>query len=294
MTIAVTGASGHLGRLVVESLLARGADAADLVALARTAGAVADLAGRGVVVREADYGRPETLGAALDGVEVLVLVSGSEVGRRVEQHGNVVDAARAAGVSRVVYTSAPHATTSALVLAPEHRATEELLAASGLSTTVLRNNWYTENYVPDVLRARETGVILTSAGDGRVASASRADYAEAAAVVALAARHDGAHDGAVLELAGDVAWTFDDLATAAAEVLGRPVALRAVTPEQHLEILTGAGLDEGTAGFVVALDGNIRDGLLGDATGDLARLLGRPTTPLVDGLRAAVRATDAS
>ncbi|WP_435735274.1 SDR family oxidoreductase [Cellulosimicrobium sp. PMB13] len=294
MTIAVTGASGHLGRLVVESLLARGADASDVVALARTTGAVADLAGRGVVVREADYSRPETLPAALGGVDVLVLVSGSEVGRRVEQHGNVVDAARDAGVSRVIYTSAPRATTSALVLAPEHKATEELLAASGLSTTVLRNKWYTENYVPDVLRAREAGAILTSAGDGRVASASRADYAEAAAVVALAAQHDGAHDGAVYELSGDVAWTFDDLAAAAAEVIGRPVALQAVTPEQHLEILTGAGLDEGTAGFVVALDGNIRDGLLAGTSGDLARLLGRPTTPLVDGLREAVRTADAA
>ncbi|WP_069386437.1 SDR family oxidoreductase [Cellulosimicrobium cellulans] len=288
MTIAVTGASGHLGRLVVESLLARGVDPGDVVAAARTTTAVADLAERGVVVREADYDRPGTLRDALAGVDVLVLVSGSEVGRRVEQHRNVVEAAQAAGVARVVYTSAPHATTSALVLAPEHKATEEVLAASGLSTTVLRNNWYTENYVADVERARETGEIIASVGDGRVASASRADFAEAAAVVALDALRDGAHDGAVYELAGDVAWSFDDLASAAAEVLGRPVAYRRVSPEEHRELLVGAGLDEGTAGFVVALDGNIRDGLLSEATDDLARLLGRPTTPLVDGLRAAL------
>ena len=294
MTIAVTGASGHLGRLVVESLLARGADAGAVVALARTTGKVADLAERGVVVREADYAEPGTLGAALAGVDVLVLVSGSEVGRRVEQHRNVVEAARAAGVSRVVYTSAPHATTSALVLAPEHKATEELLATSGLSTTVLRNNWYTENYVADVLRARETGEIVASTGAGRVASASRADFAEAAAVVALAAQRDGAHDGAVYELSGDVPWSYDELAAAAAEVLGRPVAFRAVSPEEHHALLVGAGLDEGTAGFVVALDGNIRDGLLGEATDDLARLLGRPTTPLVDGLRAAVASSVAA
>ncbi|MFC8923546.1 NAD(P)H-binding protein [Cellulosimicrobium sp. NPDC057127] len=288
MTIAVTGASGHLGRLVVESLLARDVAPGDVVAAVRTTSAVADLAGRGVVVREADYDRPETLRDALAGVGVLVLVSGSEVGRRVEQHGNVVEAARAAGVARVVYTSAPRATTSALVLAPEHKATEELLAASGLSTTVLRNNWYTENYVADVERARETGEIVASVGDGRVASASRADFAEAAAVVAVDALRDGSHDGAVHELGGDVAWSYDDLAAAAAEVLGRPVAYRRVTPEQHRELLVGAGLDEGTAGFVVALDGNIRDGLLSEASGDLARLLGRPTTPLVEGLRAAV------
>ncbi len=188
-----------------------------------------------------------------------------------------------------MYTSAPHATTSALVLAPEHKATEELLAASGLATTVLRNNWYTENYFGDVLGARESGEIVASVGDGRVASASRADFAEAAAVVALAAREDAsAHAGAVYELSGDVAWTYDDLAAAAAEVLGRPVVYRRVSPDEHRSLLLGAGLDEGTAGFVVALDGNIRDGLLAEVTEDLRRLLGRPTTPLVDGLRAAV------
>ncbi|MBD5786959.1 SDR family oxidoreductase [Cellulosimicrobium terreum] len=288
MTIAVTGTSGQLGHLVVESLLGRGVAASDVVALARTTGKVADLAERGVVVREADYGRPETLGAALAGVDVLVLVSGSEVGRRVEQHGNVVEAARAAGVRRVVYTSAPHATTSTLVLAPEHKATEELLAASGLTTTILRNNWYTENYLPDVLRARETGEIVTSTGAGRVASATRADFAEAAAVVALAAATGGAHEDAVYELSGDVAWGFDELAAAATEVLGRPVVSRSVSPQEQQVLLVGAGLDEATAGFVGALDANIRDGLLGEATGELADLIGRPTTSLVAGLRAAV------
>lgn len=290
MTIAVTGTSGHLGRLVVESLLARGAAPADVVALARTTAKVADLAQRGVVVREADYDRPETLAPALDGVEVLVLVSGSEVGRRVRQHGAVIDAAKGAGVHRVVYTSAPHADTSPLVLAPEHKATEELLAASGLSTTILRNGWYTENYLDDVRRARETGEIAHSTGDGRVASASRADYAEAAAVVALDARRDGAHDGAVHELSGDVAWSFDELAATAAELLGRPVTYRRLTPDEHRERLLAAGLDEGTAGFLVALDGDTRAGLLAETSGDLARLVGRPTTPLAEGLRRALAA----
>jgi NAD(P)H dehydrogenase (quinone) len=293
MTIAVTGASGHLGRLVVESLLAGGAapgrDGSDVVAVVRNPAKVADLAARGVVVREGDYDRPETLATAFEGVDVLVLVSGSEVGNRVVQHGNAIEAARAAGVSRVIYTSAPHATTTALVLAPEHKATEELLAASGLTATILRNGWYTENYLQDVLRARETGEIVASVGDGRVASASRADFAEAAAVVALAAQQDTtAHAGVVYELSGDVAWTFDDLAAAASDVLDRPVTYRSVAPEQHRELLLAAGLDEGTAGFVVALDQNIRDGLVAETSGDLARLIGRPTTPLVDGLRVAV------
>ncbi|MFD6134509.1 SDR family oxidoreductase [Isoptericola sp. NPDC060257] len=287
MTIAVTGTSGHLGRLVVESLLARGAAPADVVALARSTAKVADLAERGVVVREADYDRPETLAPALDGVEVLVLVSGSAVGQRIRQHGAVIDAAKGAGVRRVVYTSAPHADTSPLILAPEHKATEELLAASGLTTTVLRNGWYTENYLPDVERARETGEIVASVGDGRVASASRADYAEAAAVVALAT--DGAHDDAVHELTGDVAWDFDELARTVTEVLGRPVIYRSVEPEEHRAALLAAGLDEGTAGFLVALDADTRAGLLAETTGVLAGLIGRPTTPLADGLRRGLR-----
>ncbi|MFD6178054.1 MULTISPECIES: SDR family oxidoreductase [unclassified Isoptericola] len=291
MTIAVTGTSGHLGRLVVESLLARGAAPSDVVALARSTAKVADLADRGVVVREADYDRPETLVPALDGVEVLVFVSGSEVGRRVPQHRAMIEAAQGAGVGRVVYTSAPHADTSPLILAPEHKATEEMLAASGLSTTVLRNGWYTELYVGDVQQARETGEVARSAGEGRTASASRADYAEAAAVVALDARRDGAHDGAVYELSGDVAWTFDDLAAAAAEIVGRPVTYRRLTADEHRAALVAAGLDEDTAAFVVALDGDARAGLLSETSGDLARLIGRPTTPLADGLR---RALDAS
>ncbi|MCA5892453.1 SDR family oxidoreductase [Isoptericola sp. NEAU-Y5] len=288
MSIAVTGTSGHLGRLVVESLLARGASPADVVALARTTSKVADLAGRGVVVREADYDRPETLATALDGVDVLVLVSGSEIGQRVRQHGAVADAAKGAGVSRVVYTSAPHADTSSLVVVPEHKATEELLAASGLSTTFLRNGWYTENYVPDVQQAAQTGEIARSAGDGRVASASRGDYAEAAAVVALDVGRDGSHDGAVYELSGDAAWDFDELASTAAEILGRPVAYRRLTSDEHRDLLVGAGLDEGTAGFLAGLDANTGDGLLSETSGDLARLIGRPTTPLVDGLRRAL------
>lgn len=287
--IAVTGATGHLGRLVVTHLLDRGHAPDQVVAAVRTPARAADLAERGVQVREADYDRPETLAAALAGVDVLVLVSGSEVGRRVPQHQAVVDAARAAGVRHVVYTSAPGATTSALVLAPEHKATEELLAASGLDVTVLRNGWYTENYVGAVQQARETGEIVTSTGAGQVASASRTDYAEAAAVVALDAdATPGARAGEVLELSGDVAWDFDQLAATAAEVLGRDVVRRDLSSEEHLAALTAAGLDAGTAGFVVALDGNIRDGLLDGTSGELKALLGRPTTPLAEGLRAAL------
>ncbi len=283
-TIAVTAASGHLGRLAVEALLDAGHPADQVVATARNAARLSDLAARGVRTAEADYGDPDSLEKAFQGVDTVLLVSGSEVGRRVEQHRNAIEAAERAGVTRVVYTSAPHADTSALAVAPEHKATEELLAASPLATTVLRNGWYTENYLPALEQARQSGVLAASAGDGRVASASRADYAAAAAVVLT----QPGHEGAVYELSGDHAWTHDELASALAEVLGRPVAYQRLTPEEHLAALRAAGLPDEVAGFVVALDANTRDGLLAETSGDLARLIGRPTTPLVDGLRAAI------
>ncbi|MBO9568355.1 MAG: SDR family oxidoreductase [Cellulomonas iranensis] len=287
MSVVVTGATGHLGRLAVEGLLAAGVT--DVVAGARGTDRVADLVARGARAAEVDYDRPETLAAAFAGADTVVLVSGSEVGRRVPQHQAVADAAVAAGVRRVVYTSAPHADATELVLAPEHKATEELLAASGLVTTILRNNWYTENYVQSLQQAAATGEIVGSVGQGRVASASRQDFADAIVAVVTG---EG-HDGQVYELAGDVAWTHDELAAAASQVLGRDVVYRDVTPDEQRAGLLAAGLDEGTAGFVVALDQNIKAGTLADTDGTLRRLIGRPTTPLVDGLRAAWTAATA-
>lgn len=284
MSIVVTGATGHLGRLVVTHLLADGVPADGIVAAGRRTETLADLAERGVRVATLDYGQPETTAAALEGAETVLLVSGSEVGQRVDQHRAVIEAAKAAGVRRLVYTSAPKADTSPLVLAPEHKATEEILRASGLTFTILRNGWYTENYVGDVQRAAETGEIVGAYGDGRVASAPRDDFAAAAAVVL---RTEG-HDDAVYELSGDEAWGFDELAAAASEVLGRPVTYRAVSSEQRAADLAAAGLDEGTVGFVVALEENTRDGLLAETPGDLSRLIGRATTPLIDALRSAL------
>ncbi|QGQ18034.1 NAD(P)H-binding protein [Cellulomonas sp. JZ18] len=284
MSIVVTGATGHLGRLVVEGLLDAGVAPGDVVAGGRATERLADLAERGVRVVTLDYDRPETVADAFAGAQKVLLVSGSEPGRRVEQHRAVIDAAVAAGVGHVVYTSAPHADTTSLVLAPDHKATEELLAASGLPVTVLRNNWYTENYVGPVQQAAQTGEIVASVGDGRVASATRADFA-AGAVAVLTGE---GHEGRTYELSGDVAWDFDELAAAAAELLGRPVTYRRVSADEHLAVLTGAGLDEGTAGFVVALDQGIAAGALADATDHLRTLVGRPTTPLLDGLRAAL------
>mgnify|MGYP001361170826 CR=1 FL=1 len=291
MSVVVTGATGHLGRLIVEGLLDAGVAPDEVVAGGRRTERLADLADRGVRVARVYYDEPATLAAAFAGADMLVLVSGSEVGRRVPQHRAAVDAAREAGVRRVVYTSAPHADTSTLVVAPEHKATEELLAASGLVVTVLRNNWYTENYVPTLGQAAATGEVVGSAGDGRVASATRADFA--AGVVAVVTGEG--HDGRTYELSGDHAWTFDELAEAASQVLGRPVTYRRVSADEQRAGLLAAGLDEGTVGFLVRMDQDVASGALADATDTLRTLLGRPTTPLADGLRAAWQtAADAS
>jgi NAD(P)H dehydrogenase (quinone) len=285
MKIAVTGATGQLGRLAVQDLLDT-QPARNIIALVRDAAKAADLAARGVQVRVAGYDDGPALQAVLAGVDKLLLVSSSEVGQRFTQHKTVIDAAKAAGVQYVVYTSAPRASTSALILAPEHKATEEYLTGSGLRYTIVRNNWYTENYLQQLEMARHTGTVVAAAGQGRVASASRADYAAGAAAVLLGA----GHEGKIYEFSGDYAWDFNELASAMASVLGRQVTYQPVDGPTLINILKGVGLDEGTAGFLAALDANIAAGMLAETSGELSALLGRPTTPLKDGLRAALMA----
>ncbi|MFN3949298.1 SDR family oxidoreductase [Microbacterium sp.] len=280
MTLLVTAASGHLGRLVVDTLLEREVPASQIVVGVRTPSKVDDLAARGVRVVELDYARPETVAPALEGVDRVLLISGTDADR-VAGHRNVIDAARAAGVERLVYTSAPRVDEIDYALGADHKATEEAIAASGLSATVLRHNWYTENYLDAVARAADTGQIVAAAGDARVASASRRDYAEAAAIALTT--DDLA--GRTLEVGGDVAWTYDDLAAAASEVLGRPVTYVAVSTQQLAAGLQEAGLDAGTAAFVAGIDDAIARGALSQTDGTLSRLIGRPTTPLVEGLR---------
>lgn len=275
MSIVVTGATGHLGRQVIEQLLSRGTAPSGIVAGGRRPEALTELAAMGVRTARIDYDDPATLEAAFADAEKILLISGSEVGQRVAQHQAVIDAAQKVGAT-VVYTSAPKATTSARVLAPEHKATEELLDASGLTHTVLRNSWYTENYDDTIRQGAATGALLTSTAGGKIASAPRRDYAEAAAVVLLSDEHDGA----VLELSGDHPWDFEELAATITEISGREVIVREVSTEEHLASLKSFGLDEGTAGFVTALDANIAEGLLADSDGTLARLLGRPATTL--------------
>jgi NAD(P)H dehydrogenase (quinone) len=281
MSIVVTGATGHLGRLIVEALLAGGVPAQQITATGRRPSRLDPVAQRGVNVVASDYTDLGSLEEAFAGADTVVLVSGSEVGQRVPQHANAINAAKAAGVGRILYTSAPHADASDLVLAPEHKATEELIVASGLTYTIARNNWYTENYQQTFAQAMASGLVLTSAGAGRVASAPRADYAAAIAALASGA----GHESSVHELSGDLAWSFDEFAAAASQVLGRTVEHRSVSPAEHTAALVAAGLDEATAGFVVALDANIASGALADATDEIRTLTGRPTQPLVETLR---------
>jgi NAD(P)H dehydrogenase (quinone) len=280
---AVTAATGHLGRLVVEDLLGR-VPADQVVAVVRDAAKAQPLADRGVAVRVAGYDDPDALAAALEGVDRVLLISGNELGRRVAQHTNVVEAAKTAGVAHLSYTSAPHADATDLILAPEHKGSEEAVRASGIPFALLRNNWYTENYVAAMEDVRGTGVLVSATGGGRVASATRADLAAGAAAVLTG---EG-HDDVVYELAGDEAWTFDELAAVMADVLGRPVRHEQVTPEERASQLVAAGTPEAAAGFVAALEANIAGGALADASGDLSRILGRPTTTLREALAAAV------
>ena len=278
-TYAVTGVTGYLGRLVVAELLARGVPATDIVALARTPEKAADL---GVPVRRADYSDPSTLAGALAGVDVLLLVSGTELGQRVAQHTNVIKAAEVAGVGRVAYTSIANAEHSTNPLQPEHKATEDVLRASGVPFTILRDNWYLENYTGQLPQYLAKGEVLGIDGTARVGAATRADMATAI----VAALLDPATEGATLELAGPPL-TLAGLAETITDVTGTAVAYRDVTAQELTAALRGTGMDDATAGFVVALEESVARGDLDVRSDDLERLLGRPATSLADALRAA-------
>jgi NAD(P)H dehydrogenase (quinone) len=281
-TYAVTGATGQLGALVIDALLDQDVSPADIVALVRNPAKAAGLQERGITVRQADYTEPETLAAALAGVENLLLISGSEVGRRVAQHTNVVEAARAAGVRRIAYTSVLRADTTALALAPEHKATEAIIRDSGIEYTFLRNGWYTENYTGQLGQYLQLGAIFGAAGDVKVAAATRADFAAAAAI---ALTGEG-HENKIYELGG-VPFGFVELAAAVSEVTGRDIPYRNVTLDEYEQGLIAAGLDEGMAAFLTALEANTAAGDLDTDSEDLAKLLGRPVTSLPEAVRAA-------
>lgn len=282
MTVAVTGASGQLGRLVVEALSRVGST--PVVAIVRDPAKVADLAERGVDVRQADYGDAAALDRALDGVDRVLLVSGNEFGARVAQHANVIRAAERAGVELLAYTSIPGATDNPLVLAQEHKGTEAVLAESTVPHTLLRNGWYWENYLGGLAHAVESGVLHGAAGEGRVAGAARADYAEAAAKVLTT---DG-HAGQVYELGGDERLTYAELAQAISQASGKPVRYENLPQADYAAGLVAAGLPAQFAEALADADAGIAQGVLDVRSGDLARLLGRPATSAVDVFRAAL------
>jgi NAD(P)H dehydrogenase (quinone) len=281
MTIAIIGATGQLGALTIDALLARDVAPGDLLALGRNPERLAALTERGLRTAPLDLDDIEATAAALTGVEKLLLISVGAPGRALAPRGNAIEAARRAGVAHLVYTSALQAPTTILGLAAEHKATEELVTASEVPATFLRNGWYTDNHRQDFATAREHGVIANSVGDGLLATASRTDYAEAAAVVLTTPGHLGQS----YELSGDTAWSYEEFAATARDVLGAPVRYQPMTPEQEHAQLLAFGLDEGTAEFVVALNANMRDGALAPTLGDLARLIGHPTETLETTLR---------
>ncbi|NUR49437.1 MAG: SDR family oxidoreductase [Hamadaea sp.] len=282
--IVVTGATGHLGRLVVADLLERGVPASQIVAAVRDADKAADLAAQGVEVRRADYDDPQSLKEAFAGAQKVLLISASVVGQRVPQHKNAIDAAVAVGVPFLAYTSILKADTTGVALAGEHKETEAYLAASGLAYALLRNSWYTENYTGSAAAAIAAGTVLGSAGTGRVGAVPRADYAAAAAAVLTS---DG-HAGQVYELAGDEPFTMAEYAAELARVSGKPVTYSDLPADAYAEALTGFGLDAGYAAALADADLGIARGDLASDSGDLARLIGRPTTPLADAVRAAL------
>ncbi|MFE1878238.1 SDR family oxidoreductase [Streptomyces diastatochromogenes] len=283
MSIVVTGATGHLGRHVVEQLLEK-VPAEQITAVVRDEAKAADFAARGVKLAVADYNTPETFDGLFAAGDKVLLISGNEFDKgRVQQHQVVIDAAKAAGVALLAYTSAPGSLKAAL--ADDHRATEEALLASGLPYSLLRNGWYHENYTENLAPVLEHDAVVAAAGEGRVSSASRADYA-AAAVAVLTGE---GHENTTYELGGDVAWSFAEYAAELSRQTGKEIAYNAVTDEVLKGILAGAGLPAPLVEIFVGVDASIEKGELVVSSGDLSRLAGRPTTPLAEAVTAALK-----
>ncbi|MEV0688098.1 SDR family oxidoreductase [Nocardia sp. NPDC050378] len=284
MSIAVTGATGQLGSLVIADLLDRGISPAQVAAVVRDPDKATSLRERGVEVRVADYTDPVSLRTAFEGVDTLMFVSGSELGQRIAQHRNVIEAARTASVGLIAYTSVLAADTSRLAVAPEHRATEAMLAESSVPNVVLRNGWYWENYSATIAQAAQSGTLYGAAGQGRLAAATRADYAAAAAAVLT---QDG-HAGKVYELGGNERPTYAEFAAAIGEVAGRPVRYQDLEPAEYAATLRQSGLPDPVADMLADTDAAIARGELDTTSGDLARLLGRESTPVAEVIRTAI------
>jgi len=284
VSYVITGATGHLGRLVVQELLSRGVPAGDVTATGRDITKVKDLADRGVRVLAIDYDDPASLDAAFRGADRILLVSASEPGRRAQQHENAIDAAVRAGVGLLAYTSIANAGTTSMRLAAEHQATEAALRASGLTYALLRNSWYVESYTAQVPAILQRGSLAGSAGDGRVSAATRADYAAAAAAVLTG---DG-HAGRAYELGGDEAFTLAELAAEIGAQAGQPVGYLDLPEDEYARLLASAGLPEAAAVTLADADRGLARGDLFVDSGHLRQLIGRPTTTLRDAVAVAL------
>ncbi|QFQ99720.1 SDR family oxidoreductase [Streptomyces phaeolivaceus] len=284
MSIVVTGATGHLGKFVIEGLLEK-VPAEQITAVVRSEEKGAGFAARGVKLAVADYDIPETFDGLFAAGDKVLLISGSEIDKgRVAQHQIVIDAAKAAGVALLAYTSAPGSLTAAL--ADDHRGTEKALLASGLPYALLRNGWYNENYTEHLAPVLQFNAVTHAAGEGRVSSAARADYA-AAAVAVLTGE---GHENQTYELGGDVAWSFAEYAAELSGQTGKEIANNPVSVEAFAGILTGAGLPEPLAAVLAGVDASVAKGQLVVTSGDLTRLIGRPTTPIADSIAVALKA----
>ena len=281
--IAITGATGQLGRLVISSLLKK-IPADDIIAIVRSVEKAKDISALGVKVRQADYNQPASWDAALQGAEKVLLISSSEIGQRVQQHRAVINAAQRVGVKLLAYTSVLHADTSVLGLADEHRETEAAINASGVPFTLLRNGWYTENYAMGIGAALSLGAVYGCGSDGRISSASRADYAEAAAVV-LTSDHQA---GKVYELAGDASYTLSEFATEISQQSGKSIPYINLAETEYKKALLGAGLPESLAELLANSDTGVSKGALFDNGQQLSGLIGRPTSPWQEAVRDAL------
>ena len=283
MSIVITGATGQLGRHVVEALLERNVPAQDIVAAGRSVEKIADLAERGVQVRSMDYADAASVARALRGADKVLLISGNEVGQRVEQHRSVIEAAKAQGVELVAYTSIANADTTGMKLAAEHQATEAILQESGVPFVLLRNGWYLENYTNQLPGTLAQGAIAGSAGEGQVSAASRADYAHAAAAVLVA----GGQAGRIYELGGDEPFTMAELAAEISAAAGRNISYQDLPAQEYAGLLAGVGVPEAFAEILADSDLGIARGDLLVSSGDLRKLIGRPATSLAEAVRSA-------
>lgn len=282
----VTGATGQLGRLVIEQLLER-VPASQIIAAVRSPEKAADLAALGVQVRQADYSQPATLDSAFAGAEKILLISSSEIGQRAAQHKAVIDAAKQAQVKLLAYTSVLHADTSALGLAEEHRQTESALQQSGVPFVVLRNGWYTENYTAGIPAALQHGAVFGSASDGRISSAAREDFA-AAAIAVLTATDDQA--GRIYELAGDESYSLSEFAAEISRQAGKQIPYTDLPQADFQAALIQAGLPDFVADLLADSDAAAARGALFDDGKQLSRLIGRPTTAWQDTVKTALNA----